>query len=162
MVFQDDIVFGPLLEDGDCEQFVAAEAFAFGPPTANVTVDGVIGTTYIWSPDYMMDRHSDDLIDAFFSGTCTMTSTTTAYCNFVIVNNMGDQITIAGSLGSPASSLDTAGVLALTGGTGAMAGIIGEAEIFTNPIGDNIFEVATQFDLDITLGVIVCRPQPLP
>lgn len=165
MVFQDDKVFtDDILEDADCELFVAAEAFSFGSYTANVTIAGAggVGDQYIWEPEYMQDRHSSDLIDAFFSGYCIMTSMSAGYCNFVIVNNMGEQITMAGTLGTPTSSLQPAGTLAITGGTGSMAGVIGEAEVYGSPIGSNIFQLATRFDVDVTLGVIVCKPQPLP
>lgn len=166
MVFQDDEVFGHLLDDEDCELFVAAEAFSFGGYTANVTVTpdgtGGPGTQYIWQPDYMQDRHTTDLIDATFSGYCIMTSFTDAFCNFVIVNNVGDQITLGGTLTTPTSNQEPAGTLAITGGTGAMAGVIGEAEVYANPIGLNVFELANRFDVDVILGVIVCKPQALP
>ena len=146
--------------------FVAAEAFAFGGYTANVTVTpdgtGGPGTQYIWQPDYMQDRYTTDLIDATFSGYCVMTSMTDAFCNFVIVNNVKDQITLAGTLTTPTASTESAGTLAITGGTGAMAGVIGEAEVYANPIGRNVFELATRFDVDVILGVIVCKPQALP
>ena len=168
MVFQDDAVFGHLLDDEDCELFVAAEAFHFGGYTATVPVyiDGSeevqAGTQYMWQPDYMGDRYTDDLIDAQFSGYCVLTSLEAAYCNFVIVNNVGDQITLAGTLTTPLSSTASAGTLAITGGTGAMAGVIGEADVYANPIGRNVFELATRFDVDVILGVIVCKPQALP
>lgn len=165
MVFQDDEVFtDDILEDEDCELFVAAEAFSFGGYTANVTIDGGsgVGTQYIWEPAYMQDRYTTDLIDAIFSGYCILTSTVDGYCNFVIVNNVGDQITMSGTLSTPTSSTAAAGTIAITGGTGAMAGVIGEAEVFANPIGSNVFELATRFDVDVVLGVIVCKPQALP
>ena len=110
----------------------------------------------------MQDRYTTDLIDAIFSGYCIMTSTVDAYCHFVIVNNVGDQITMAGTLTTPTTSTQAAGVIAITGGTGAMAGVIGEAEIYANPIGSNVFQLASRFDVDVVLGVIVCRPQALP
>mmetsp|Transcript_2063 Transcript_2063/g.4491 ORF Transcript_2063/g.4491 Transcript_2063/m.4491 type:complete len:343 (-) Transcript_2063:115-1143(-) len=165
MVFQDDTVFtDDVLEDEDCELFVAAEAFSFGGYTANVTVEGAtgIGTQYIWEPAYMQDRYSEDLIDAVFSGYCILTSSLSGYCHFVIVNNSGDQITMSGTLTTPTSSTSPAGTIAITGGTGSMAGVIGEAEVFANPIGTNVFELATRFDVDVVLGVIVCKPQALP
>lgn len=165
MVFQDDTVFtDDILEDEDCELFVAAEAFSFGKYDVNVTVTGSDGTgdEYIWNPDYMQDRSSSDLIDAKLSGYCIMTSALDAFCNFVIVNNVGDQITMAGTLTTPSSALESGGTLALTGGTGAMAGVIGEATFFANPIGKNFLDIATRFDVDVTLGIIVCRPQKLP
>ena len=165
MVFQDDKVFtDDILEDEDCELFVAAEAFSFGGYTANVTIDGGsgVGTQYIWEPAYMQDRYTTDLIDAIFSGYCLLTSSVDGYCHFVIVNNVGDQITMAGTLTTPTSSTAPAGTIAITGGTGAMAGVIGEAEVFANPIGSNVFELATRFDVDVVLGVIVCKPQALP
>lgn len=165
MVFQDDTVFtDDILEDEDCELFVAAEAFSFGSWDTNVVTpqEDFTGDEYIWNPNFMQDRSSDDLIDAQFSGYCKMTSNIDTYCHFVIVNNVGDQITMAGTLTTPTSALESGGVLAITGGTGAMAGVIGEATVFANPIGAHFIEVATRFDVDVTLGIIVCKPQKLP
>lgn len=165
MVFQDDKVFtDDILEDEDCELFVALEEFAFGAwDTHIVSSDPDFpGDEYIWEPKYMQDRSSTDLIDAKFSGYCKMTSNIDAYCQFVIVNNVDDQITLAGTLTTPTDALQSGGTLALTGGTGAMAGVIGEATVFANPIGVHFLEIASRFDVDVTLGIIVCRPQKLP
>lgn len=164
-VFQeDDYLWQPYFEDDDCEIFIAAEAFSFGS-ASGVIGDGSIGTQYVWEPQNMQDRDTSDLIDAFFSGYCTVTSTTPTagyFCHFVIVNNVGDQMTMAGALLTPDDSLLPLGTLAITGGTGGMAGVIGDMTIFANPIGTDALAIASQFDVDVLLGIIVCPSQPLP
>lgn len=165
LVFQDDDQFY-LGDSLACEQFVAEEGFYIeGPSAASLEDDGsvALGSLYVWEPQLMFDQSNDFALVGNFTGYCVVTQLAPigANCQFVIINFEGDQLTFTGHLQTPQVNTDLLGALSITGGTGSMAGAVGDFELTSLFVGDNLFD-SNRFDVSALIGLIVCNTQPMP
>jgi len=154
-------------DDDDCEMFITAEHFRFQEFNTNITNSGNTqnpGTLYVWEPQLIED--SDGNVDTstmtLIQGQCVRTAGVNStygaagQCTFTILDSSGDQLGFSGVLTS------IGGTLPVTGGSGTFAGIIGDAHFTVVSIGDqDPFDDAVFYEVELTLGLIVCPAQYL-
>mmetsp|Transcript_17264 Transcript_17264/g.40678 ORF Transcript_17264/g.40678 Transcript_17264/m.40678 type:complete len:305 (-) Transcript_17264:92-1006(-) len=150
-------------DDDDCEMFVSAEHIRLQEFTTVMIAGGgnstqSLGTTYIWGTQFPEDSEGNPDTSATIQGSCLRTGVDAAsagQCSYTIITDVG-QITMSGSI------MTNGGNLAITGGSGEFAGVIGDAQFSVVAIGDgDPFDDAAYYDIELTLGLIVCPAQYL-
>jgi hypothetical protein len=165
--FLDDNFFDDhFFDGGDCQLVTLNETFAlprasrFLAPDTSPTNMGnptLIGTVFIWEGQQVLELDGITPVDGtIVSGTCTRTVMDDhgmGSCQLIFVDDEEYSVNVNGLLSGPAGSL-----MAITGGTGGMVGVIGEMDffpVFEGDVGD-IFLNVTQYEVSADLGLVVC------
>jgi hypothetical protein len=142
---------------GPCVHVVEKIHFEFPPPTdifaPNGGVFGDIGGTYIWA---LVTVKGFGTLD----GVCTRTWPDfdgvggDGLCNFVLTDpETGDQLLFGGKL----DSITPGGALAVTGGSGSVAGVFGDIYVHAEVDGGNdVLDFTEEYYADGLLGIIHC------
>ncbi len=158
-------------ESGGCELTVMNETFSIPRALSYVAPDTtspenmgdpvLAGTVFLWRNQQVFE--ADGVIPisgTTVSGTCTRTNQDgeegMGSCQFVFVDDDDYTITVDGLLSGPSGSS-----LGITGGTGSMAGAIGEMEFFSvheedDDAAGDIFINVTRYEIEASLGLIKC------
>ena len=159
-----------ICDDDDCEMIVTEEHFAFDVASATAG-DGSLGTLYVWESQFIQDSEGNSSEDTMIQGTCIRTaaagnSTVTdsvlgssAQCSFTVVAEGVDQVTFGGVISSLQAFSMHGQPMAITGGSGHYAGIIGDATIHAVGMGGDPLDDATRYEILLTVGLIVCPAQ---
>lgn len=164
-------------DDDDCEMFITEEKFRMSSADyyipsdftlKNVTNSTIVfspsltvGSTAIWSNQAITDSRGNTL-DARLYGSCEKLSPSAGawQCTFTLIDGDKNQLTVVGVL-PPAG-----GRLVITGGSGAFAGMIGDAVMIPTLLvsstsgGDAVLDLLF-IDVTLTIGYIVCPAQVL-
>ena len=147
------------------ETFSIPRALSFVAPDTtspeNMGDPVLAGTVFLWRNQQVYE--ADGVIPitgTTVSGTCTRTNQDGDFgmgsCQFVFNDDDEYTITIDGLLAGPSGSS-----LAITGGTGSMAGAVGQMDFFSVNEGSSgsdgdIFINVTRYEVEAALGLIKC------
>ena len=167
----DDAVYDDaFLQSGNCETVTFNETFFFLSPVSTIPVGSgptAVGSQYIfnqniYAPDGTM------ITDTVVSGVCTRTSQTGVLgtsgggnCQFNFVDVSGNYTVAAqGYLDTLASKM-TAGKMVVTGGSGSMVSVVGDANVI--PVDNtgvfttaDLFTATFAYYIQANFGVIIC------
>jgi hypothetical protein len=117
----------------------------------------LIGTAFIWESQQILEFDGvTPIAGKTVSGSCTRTIVSSdgmGSCQLIFVDDEEYTVNVNGLLTGPMGS-----IMAITGGTGGMVGVIGEMDffpLFDDGFGD-IFLNVTLYEVVADLGLIVC------